>query len=104
MQLYHKEHVIFSRHRCAYLRLTESHFSALDKKNNLLQFRNVLTPERWGYEGILLKFTSRLPLQLHFLHCYDSADGSVILTCIPASVKAPITNALLLLFQRRKSK
>ena len=47
--------------------LPESYFSALDKKNNLLQFKNVLTPERKGYKEILLKFTSRLPLQLHFL-------------------------------------
>ena len=71
MQLYHKEHIIFFK---TPLRLTEplrelpeSHFSALDKKNNLLQFKNVLTPERRGYKGILLKFTPRLLLQLHFL-------------------------------------
>ena len=70
MQLYHKEHIIFFK---TPLRLTEplrelpeSHFSALDKKNNLLQFKNVLTPERRGYKGTLLKFTPRLPLQLHY--------------------------------------
>ena len=70
MQQYHKEHIIFFK---TPLRLTEplrelpeSHFSALDKKNNLLQFKNVLTPERRGYKGILLKFTPRLPLQLHY--------------------------------------
>ena len=71
MQLYHKEHIIFFKTPLCLTEplreLPESHFSALDKKNNLLQFKNVLTPERRGYKGTLLKFTPRLPLQLHFL-------------------------------------
>ena len=44
-----------------------SYFSALDKKNNLLQFKNVLTPERKGYKEILLKLPLQLHLQLYFL-------------------------------------
>ena len=50
----------------------------LIKRTIYFNLKNVLTPERWGYREILLKSTSPLPLQLHFLQWYDSADGSFI--------------------------